>query len=74
MSSGQEKQIDLRARTSRGYPVAVKVEPSDVRGVQFTAVTANGDSFPVPMTGQSQGGVFLVSMPTGSFTTAWTLQ
>jgi hypothetical protein len=66
--SGQEKQIDLRARTSRAYPVAVKVEPSDGRGMQFTAVMANGDSFPVPTTGQAPGGVFLVSMPTGSFT------
>jgi Carboxypeptidase regulatory-like domain len=65
--SGQEKQVDLRARTSPGYPVAVRVEPSDVRGMQFTAVTANGESFPVMMTGQSQGA-FLVSLPTGSFT------
>jgi len=46
----------------------VKIEPSDVRGMQFTAVTTNGDTFPVQITGQSQGGVFLVSMPTGSFT------
>jgi Carboxypeptidase regulatory-like domain len=67
VTSGQEKQVDLRARTSPGYQVAVRVDPSDVRGVQFTAVTGNGESFPVMMTGQSQGA-FLVSLPTGSFT------
>jgi hypothetical protein len=64
---GEEKQIDLRARTSPAYQVTVRLEPAEMRGLQFSAVTSEGESFPVPLAGMSNGGV-LVSLPTGSFT------
>ena len=73
LTTGQERQIDLRARTSPSYQVTVRVEPAETRGLQFSAVTGTGESLQVPLAGQTNSGV-LVSLPSGSFTLRGTMQ
>ena len=65
---GEEKHLDLRPRGGSAYPVAVKVEPGDARGVQFYASTSGGDSFQVPGMGQGQQSGYQLKLPAGTYT------
>ena len=69
VASGQERRIDLRARTGVTYPVAVQLDLQDEqRGVQFFAVTSDGEAFSVPPTGSLAQGSAQVLLPAGTYT------
>ncbi len=68
IAPAEERHVDLRPRTSLTYPLTVRVDADEAqRGVQFFAVTTNGDVFNVPASSQVQG-TYQVTLPLGTFT------
>jgi hypothetical protein len=67
VTSGQEQRVDLRARTGPGYPLTLRAETPNGRGLRWMVSTSAGDSFNVGAEA-GESGEYLLTLPTGNYT------
>lgn len=73
LGPGEERRIDLRARTGAAYPVTITVEQAEARdgqrgGMRFTVSQPDGESFSPNSQGTGVPGEYRLSLPAGSYT------
>ena len=68
VSSGQERRVDLRAKTGPGYPVLIKTNAANARGSRFSisATTPSGDSFNLGAEA-ADDGEYRINLPAGTY-------
>ena len=73
LGPGEERHVDLRARTGQSFPVTLtvdQIEGLDARrgGVRFQVSQADGESFSPSAQATGAPGEYRMSLPSGNYT------